>query len=267
MTYFENSQGIRFYYKDLGEGPAILLVHSWAIDSSMWEYQVPALIAAGHRVVAMDRRGHGRSDEPGAGYDLDTLADDLAALVEHLDLSEITLVAHSMGCAEITRYLSRHGSARVSRAVYLAGVTPYVRGVVGEENYEAFLAEIAAERPLWFSTRREGYFAMPDSGVSDALADDQMATMLRTPLEVLMACQRAGTGTDVTAELSRVDVPVLVIHGDRDESTPLEITGQPTSELIPDSRLEIYAGGPHGLYVTHQRQLTADLLKFAAQTP
>jgi len=260
MSYLTDRTGNRFYYKDLGEGPAVLLVHSWAFDSSIWEYQIPALLEAGYRCVAMDRRGHGRSDEPGDGYDLDTLADDLATLLEHLDLRGVSAVGHSMGCAELTRYLSRHGSGRVRRAAFLGPVTPYLRGALGEEAYTGGLAELSADRPGWFAAGRAGYFALPDSGVSAALADEAMATGLRTPLEVMLACQRAATGTDLTAELTALDIPVLVVHGDRDQSTPLELTGRPTDALIPDSRLVVYPGAPHGLYVTHREQLTKDLL-------
>ena len=260
MSYLTDRTGNRFYYKDLGDGPAVLLVHSWALDSSIWEYQIPALVEAGYRCVAMDRRGHGRSDEPGGDYALDTLADDLATLLDHLDLREVSAVGHSMGCAELTRYLSRHGSGRVRRAAFLGPVTPFLRGAVGEAAYTAALAELSADRPGWFATGKDGYFGLPDSGVSAALTDEAIATGLRTPLEVLIACQLAGTGTNVTAELAALDIPVLVVQGDRDQSTPLELTGRPTDALIPDSRLIVYPGAPHGLYITHRNQLTKDLL-------
>jgi non-heme chloroperoxidase len=266
MAYFTNPDGIRFYYQDHGpaDGPAVLFVHSWSFDSTMWEYQVPALVEAGYRCVAMDRRGHGRSDEPGVGYDLDTLADDLARMVEHLGLTDLAVVAHSMGCCETVRALHRHGTAEVRRAVLVSTVSPHVEGVVGAEAYAAALAEVRADRPAWFATRRNGYFALPHSGVSDALVADAMGVALRVPMEVLIACQRAGTATDVTADLAALDVPTLFIHGDADESAPLPITGKPSAELVPAAELVVYPGGPHGLYVSHRERFTADLLRFLA---
>ncbi|HEY2206773.1 MAG TPA: alpha/beta hydrolase [Pseudonocardia sp.] len=262
MTYYLNPDGHRFHYQDRGDGPAVLLVHSWAMDSAIWEYLITDLVAAGYRCVAMDRRGHGRSDEPGAGYDLDTLADDLAALLEHLDLREVTAVGHSMGCGEIVRYLGRHGDGRIARAAFLGAIAPYLRGAVGEQFYRANLTELTTDRPAWFATRADGYFARPASGVSRALADEAMAVALRTPLAVLTDCVAAGAGTDLTDELPRVRVPVLVVHGDADQSAPLELTGRPTARLLPDARLLTYPGGAHGLYVTHRDRLTTDLLGF-----
>jgi non-heme chloroperoxidase len=266
MAYFTNTDGIRFYYQDHGpaDGPAVLLVSSWSLDSTMWEYQVPALVDAGYRCVAMDRRGHGRSDEPGLGYDLDTLADDLARLVAHLGLTELAVVAHSMGCCETVRALHRHGTAGVRRAVLVGTVSPHICGVVGAEAYAAALAELRADRPAWFATRRDGYFARPQSGVSSALADEVIGAALRVPMEVLIACQRAGTATDVSADLTALDVPTLFIHGDADESAPLPITGKPSAELVPGSELVIYPGAPHGLYVSHRERFTGDLLRFLA---
>lgn len=262
MPYFETADSTRLFYKDLGAGPPVVLVHAWSLSSAMWEYQLPVLVDAGHRCVAMDRRGHGRSDVPGRGYDLDTLADDLAALLERLDLHEVTLVAHSMGTCEITRYLARHGSGRVARAVYLGAMTPHLAGVVGSEFIEATIAEQHADRPKWFRDGAPGYFAVPRSGVSDALVDDGVTSILATPLEVQTACFRAMATTDLTADLAAVDVPTLVIHGDADASAPIDVTGRPTVALLPDARFEVYPGAPHGLYVTERERLAKDLLGF-----
>jgi pimeloyl-ACP methyl ester carboxylesterase len=266
MAYFTNTDGVRFYYQDHGpaDGPAVLLVSSWSLDSTMWEYQVPALVAAGYRCVAMDRRGHGRSDEPGVGYDLDTLADDLARLVDHLGLTELAVVAHSMGCCETVRALHRYGTAGVRRAVLACTVSPHVASAVGAEAYAAALAELQADRPAWFAIRRDGYFALPHSEASAAQADDAIAGALRVPMEVLLACQRAGTATDVAADLAALDVPTLFLHGDADQSAPLEITGKPSAELVPGAELVVYPGGPHGLYVSHRERFTGDLLRFLA---
>jgi pimeloyl-ACP methyl ester carboxylesterase len=264
MPHFDTHDGNRQFYKDLGEGPPVVLVHAWSLSSTMWEYQVPLLLGAGYRCVAMDRRGHGRSDLPAGGYDLDSLADDLAALLERLDLRDVRLVAHSMGTCEITRYLARHGSGRVSRAVYLGAMTPYLNGAVGPQPVEATLAALHADRPAWFRDGAPAYFGLPGSGVSPALVDDAVTTILTTPLEVQAACLRTTLGTDLTADLAAVDVPALVVHGDADASAPIDLTGRPTAELLPDARFELYPGAPHGLYVTERERLARDLLGFLA---
>lgn len=266
MSYYTNPEGVRFYYQDHGpaDGPAVLLVSAWSLDSTMWEYQVPALVAAGYRCVAMDRRGHGRSDEPGDGYRLDTLADDLANFVDHLGLAEFASVGHSMGCCEIIRLRHRHDTARMTKALLLGTVSPHLRGAVGEADYEQALATFQADRPRWFADGIDAYFARPRSGVSRALADEMVSVCLRVPMEVLVACQRAGTATDVTTELTELDIPVLLIHGDADASAPLELTGRPSTALLPDARLVVYPGAPHGLYVSHAERLTDDMLDFLA---
>jgi pimeloyl-ACP methyl ester carboxylesterase len=262
MPHFNTHDGNRQFYKDLGEGPPVVLVHAWSLNSAMWEYQLPVLRGAGYRCVAMDRRGHGRSDQPAGGYDMDSLADDLAALLERLDLRDVRLVAHSMGTCEVTRYLARHGSGRVSRVVYLGAMTPYLQGAVGQQAVEATVAALHADRPGWFRDNAPAYFAVPGSGVSQALVDDGVTTILATPLEVQAACLRETFGTDLTSDLAAVDVPALVVHGDADASAPIDLTGRPTAQLLPDARFELYPGAPHGLYVTERERLARDLLGF-----
>lgn len=264
MPYLDATDGTRLFYKDVGAGPPVVALHSWSLSSAMWEYQLPLLVGAGRRVIALDRRGHGRSDVPGTGYDLDTLADDVHRLVEALDLRDVTFLAHSMGTCEVVRYLTRHGSGRTSRAVLVGAMTPHFAGFVGQEGVEAVVADLHADRPAWFGSGVDAYFARPASGVSQALADDGVVTILATPLEVQTACLRSFAGTDLTAELVTIDVPVLLVHGDVDASAPLEITGRPTAELVPGARLEVYEGAPHGLYVTHRERLAADLAGFLA---
>lgn len=152
MPTIRTNDGTTIFYKDLGAGPPILALHAWSLSSDMWEYQIPSLVEAGHRVVAPDRRGHGRSDIPGTGYDLDTLADDVAALIDALDLRDVTILAHSMGTCEAVRYLSRHGQDRVARAVLVGVMTPHLAGAVGTEFVDAVVADLHADRPAWFPT-------------------------------------------------------------------------------------------------------------------
>jgi non-heme chloroperoxidase len=257
--------GTRLAYSDVGSGAPVLLLHGWSLDSGMWEYQVAALVEAGYRCVTPDRRGHGRSEVAGSGYDIDTLADDVAALAEHLDLRGVTLVAHSMGTCEAVRWLAR-GTDRVARAVLAGAMTPYLVGTVGDGFVESLVTALRTDRPAWFHDSAADYFATSGTGswVSQALVDDGVRTILRTPLQVQIASLRTFAGTDLTDDLTRVGVPVLVVHGDADASAPFEITGKPTAELLPRARLSLHLGGPHGLYVTAGAAVNAELLDFIA---
>jgi non-heme chloroperoxidase len=270
MPFIRTSDGTDLFYKDWGSGPTVVFCHAWSLSSAMWEYQFAALRNAGMRCVAFDRRGHGRSDVPNAGYDLDTLAGDIATVVEHLDLREITLVAHSMGTLEITRYMAAHGTDRVARAVYVGTMAPgLVHGQDAptglEKVMDATLADLQTDRPKWFHDSAPAYFATDGTGawVSQALVDDAIRTILEPPLEVQVECLRTVFDADLRADLRGIGVPALVVHGDRDVSAPIDLTGRPTAALLPGSRFEVYRGAPHGLYVTEQDRLTRDLLAFA----
>lgn len=231
MPDLQATDGTRLFYKDLGRGPAVLFVHAWSLDSSMWEYQVVALLEAGYRCIALDRRGHGRSDVASAGYDLDSLAGDLATLIDRLVLS--------------------------------GTITPGP-GTAGAALAERTIAELRADRPGWFRAGADAYFALPESGISPAQTDDTLVHILQPPLEVQEACVRTMFTLDATDELRELDVPVLPLHGDRDASAPLEITARPTAALLPRSELRVYAGAGHGLYVTHRDRFHRDLLDFFA---
>ncbi len=270
MPSFRAADGTRLFYTDTGTGtgPTVLLVHAWSLAGDMWEYQVTDLVAAGHRCVAMDRRGHGRSDVPATGYDLDTLAGDLADLIEHLDLSEVTLVAHSMGTCEATRYLARRDTGRVNRAVFVGAMTPYLAGAVGGAFVEGLVEQLRADRPKWFHDGAPGYFATDGTGswVSRALVEDGIRRILSTPLEVQIACLRAFATTDLTTDLHRIDIPVSVVHGDADVSAPIDITGRPTAKLLPRARFIPLEGAPHGLYVTAKDTLNAVIMDHLRST-
>jgi pimeloyl-ACP methyl ester carboxylesterase len=196
---------------------------------------------------------------PATGYDLDTLAGDLADLIEHLDLSEVTLVAHSMGTCEATRYLARRDTGRVTRAVFVGSMTPHLAAAVGEEFVEGLVEQLRADRPKWFHDGAPGYFATGGTGswVSQALVDDGIRRILTTPLEVQIACLRAFACTDLTTDLQRIGIPIQVVHGDADASAPIDITGRPTAQLLPRARFTLIEGAPHGLYVTAKDTLHA----------
>ncbi|HEY2050210.1 MAG TPA: alpha/beta hydrolase [Caulobacteraceae bacterium] len=248
-----------------GEGAPVLFLHSWAMQARMWDYQFAALAPHGLRCVGFDRRGHGRSDQPAGGYDYDTFADDLAAVMEAQDLRDVTLVGHSMGAGEAVRYLTRHGSGRVKGIVLLAPTTPLLAQTpdnpagLPAAAFEAMRTAWRSDFPGWVAQNTAPFFT---PATSSALIDWIVRMMLEIPLPVALACNRAVTETDFRAELARIDVPCLVIHGDADASAPLALTGAPTAALIPGSELKIYEGAPHGLMFTHTDRLNADILAF-----
>ncbi|HWN29680.1 MAG TPA: alpha/beta hydrolase [Actinomycetospora sp.] len=266
MPTFETTDGTTIHYKDLGAGPVVLLVHAWSLSADMWEYQIDALTRAGFRVVAPDRRGHGRSEASRGDYDLTTLAEDLHQLLEHLDLRDVGVVAHSMGTCETVRLLGRHGTGRIARVALLGAMTPHFAGAVGTEAVEALIDDLRRDRPGWFRAGAPAYFAQQGSGawVSQELVDDGVRTILATPLEVQIACVRAFALTDLTADLAALDVPVLMFHGTADASAPLEITGGPTAKLVPHAELVELPDAGHGIYVTDREAVHARLLPFLA---
>jgi non-heme chloroperoxidase len=260
------ADGVDLFCRDWGEGRPVLFVGGWSLGSESWAYQMLALREQGLRVIAFDRRGHGRSGDPGRGYDFDTLADDLAAVLEALDLREVTLVGHSMGCNEIVRYLSRHGSARVSRAALLGTMTPMIARApdnpdgVDPALFEFFRNEqLMKDFPQWIE-ENIGPFLLPET--PQGMRDWIRQIALGCSLHALFECNRALTRTDFRADLPRVDVPVLLIAGDQDVSAPLALTARPSAELLPHARLKVYPGAPHGMQFTHRDQVNADLLEF-----
>jgi pimeloyl-ACP methyl ester carboxylesterase len=265
-AFVEAGDGTRLAFTDWGEGRPVVFVHAWALPSPMWDYQRAALSAAGLRCIAYDRRGHGRSDLPRTGYDCDNLADDLAQVLTELDLNGVTLVSHSFGSGEVVRYLSRHGSRRIAKIALVApAATPFVMKTadnpngVAPEHLAAFRALLQQDYPKWLEDGKKGFFV---ADTSPALQNWVMQLMQTTPLWVALECNRIMTSTDFRAELPRIALPTLIVHGDKDVSAPIELTGRPTAALIPNAELKVYAGAPHGLFLTHKDRLNADLLSF-----
>ncbi|WP_437944933.1 alpha/beta hydrolase [Sorangium sp. So ce296] len=264
--FIEAQDGARLFHRDWGAGKPVLFLSGWALSSEMWGYQMIDLVDHGLRCVAYDRRGHGRSSDPGRGYDYDTLADDLAAVLERLDLRDVTLVGHSMSGGEIARYLSRHGDGRIARAVFLAPTTPMLlRAADNPDGLDRRLVEQAraamrADYPRWLADNAPPFF-VPET--SQAMRDWVQHLMLQCSMKALLDCNRASVEADFRDELRRIAVPTLVIHGDRDASAPLALTGEKTAALIPGSRLLVIEGAPHGLFVTHREHVSRALLAFA----
>lgn len=262
------ADGVDLFVRDWGEGAPILFLSGWTLASGMWSYQMEPLARAGFRCVAYDRRAHGRSSDPGRGFDFDTLSDDLAAVLEALDLRGVTVVAHSFSGGEIVRYLERHRAHRVGRVLLLAPASLPCRvrreghpDGLEPEQIDALLAQLGDDFPSWIEANAEPYFG---AGTPRALVDWTVQTMLQTSLLATVEMTRIQMTTDFRGALGRIETPTLVIHGDRDASAPLEWTGRPTAALIPGARLVVYEGAPHGLYFTHRQRLNADIAAFAA---
>lgn len=269
MPYLETTDGTRLAYEDYGTGAPIVFIAGWSLNTEMWEYQVPFFVERGYRCVLLDRRGHGRSDRPSTGYDLDTRADDVAELIQHLDLRELTLVAHSAGGAEVARYLARHGTARVARIALFATTLPFLRQT--EDNPhglpdEAALASVAqwrTDRPKWFADRAQGYFATHlGNDVSPALIEHETRRCLSAAPWATIAVWESTFPSDHRETLRKLPIPALVVHGVPDQSIPIDASSRRTAELIPDCVYKEYPTAGHGLYITHAAQLNDDLLDF-----
>lgn len=272
MPFVETADRTRLAYDDWGTGEPIVFVHGWALCGEVWEYQAVHLADQGLRCIAYDRRGCGRSDRPGHGQDYDTLADDLAAVIEGLDLSGVTLVAHSMGAGEVARYLSRHGAGRVARAVLVAPTTPFLLRTADNpdgfdrELYDGMRAALALDRPAFMAASAPGFFGLGPAGdglnASPEMARWAIDMALRSSPKTTLDTIRTFSETDFRPEMGAFTVPTLVVHGDADANVPLDLCGRRTAAAIPAGRLLVYEGAAHGLHLTHKDRLNRDLLAF-----
>jgi pimeloyl-ACP methyl ester carboxylesterase len=266
LPFIAAKDATALYYKDWGSGRNVVFASSWGMNSDMWQYQMTPMVSQGFRCVAYDRRGHGRSMQPSHGYDYDTLADDLGALIEQLDLHEATLVGHSMAGGEIVRYLTRHGAGRIRRIVLVAPTTPFILKTpdnpdgVPREAFDHARAQWSADFPKWLADNARPFFV---ADTSQAMMDWVLHLMTLTSLKALLDCNRAFVETDFRAELPKISVPTLIVQGDKDASTPLDLTGRKTAKLIPGAQLKVYEGAPHGLMFTHINRFNRDLMEFA----
>lgn len=266
------ADGVRLFYRDWpgshAQARAVLFVGGWSMPSASWGYQMMALQRRGLRCIAFDRRGHGRSGDPGGGYDFDTLAGDIAAVIDALDLRDVVLVGHSMGCNEIVRYLNRFGSARVERVALLGPMTPGVTlspsnpGGIDPTLLAQFRSrQLLRDYPLWIEENIEPFVPGANATTRAWLA----AMALDNSLQALHDCHAAVQGADMVDELRAIDVPVLIIAGDCDVSAPLELTARRSAALIPDVRLRVIEGAAHGMFVSHVERVNADLLEFISE--
>lgn len=271
MPYIQTCDETRLFYADGGTGTPIVFVASAWLDSRMWDFQIPFLVDHGFRSVAVDRRGHGRSDSPWTGYDYDTLADDLGALLNALDLRDVALVSHSAGCGEVVRYLTRHGAERIANITLVSGTAPcLMKKPDNPEGVDSGLMQAdfqrrTADRPKWFAANAAGFFGtdLPGITVSPEFTDYVIRQCLDCSARATAQFFLTGFTTDLRDELQSVGVPALIVHGDHDLQAPLELCGRKIAQLVPRSTLRVYENAAHGLFVTHADQLNADLLAFA----
>jgi len=268
--FVSTDDGTRLYCKTWGAGAPVVFVHSWAMSSDMWQYQTVELADRGLRCITYDRRGHGRSEQPSSGYDIGTLADDLARVIDAHELADVTLVGHSMGGGEIVRYLTRHGRERVARIVLLAPTTPCLQQSADNPDgvpphaFEAVRAQWRQDFPKWVADNTRPFFVQETSEAMMRWGTDML---LRTSLPVAIECNRALTTADFRAEMRDITTPALIVHGDADASAPLPLTGAKSAKLLPNCELKVYPGAPHGLFITHATQVNADIMRFIASTP
>jgi non-heme chloroperoxidase len=271
MPYVETHDHIRLFYVDAGSGRPVVLVASAWLNSRMWELQIPYLVGQGFRCVAYDRRGHGRSDWPWTGYDYDTLADDLASLIERLDLQDVALVSHSAGAGEIVRYLARHGSARIAGIAIVCGTTPFPMQTgnnpegIDRALMEADMALRTADRPKWFADNADGFFGvgLPGIHVSPEYVQFMVRECLTCSAWATAEFFRTGFTSDLRDELRDITVPALVIHGDHDVQAPIGICGRKTAQLVAGNTFVVYENAAHALFCTHADRLNGDLGAFA----
>lgn len=264
---------VKLFYQDLNPANAtstVVLIHGWPLSHEMWDYQLAELPAHGLRVVAYDRRGFGKSTQTWDGYDYDTLADDLKAVLDELDLSNVTLVGFSMGGGEVARYMSRYGGARVAKVAFISAVTPYLLKTednpdgVDQSVFDEMTENIQKDRADFLKTFAKQFYGvgMLSQPVSQAHLDGDFARAYVASHKATLDCADSFATTDFRDDLTQIQVPTLIIHGDSDKTVPIESSGERTANALPSAQYIVYEGEPHGLFVTSKDRLNEDLLAF-----
>jgi non-heme chloroperoxidase len=269
MSSITTKDGTELYYKDWGEGPAVTLSHGWPLSADAWDAQMLFLAQHGFRCVAHDRRGHGRSTQASSGNDMDGYADDLAAIIEALDLHDVTVVGHSTGGGEVARYVGRHGTARVAKVVLISAVPPHLAPTEADpeglpsEAFDGLLASMFNDRSQFYRDLAGQFYGAnrPGSDVSQGLLDQLWAWSMQSGLKNSYECIKALSKADFTEDLERFDVPTLLIHGEDDQVVPVS-NSRRSARIIKNAKDIYYPGAPHGITATHQDQVNADLLAF-----
>ena len=270
MSTITTRDGTTIYYKDWGTGPVVTFSHGWPLNADAWDGQMLFLAQKGFRVVAHDRRGHGRSSQPSSGNDMNGYADDLGAVIEALDLKNATLVGHSTGGGEVARYIGRHGTKRVARAVLIAAVPPIMLKSAANpeglpiEVFDAIRAGVAGDRSQFYKELAVQFYGAnrPGAKVSQGVLDQFWLWSMQAGANGAYESVKAFSETDFTEDLEKIDVPTLVVHGEDDQIVPVKDSAKKSAKLIKGAKEIYYPGAPHGLTATHQDQVNADLLAF-----
>jgi non-heme chloroperoxidase len=270
MHTITSKDGTQIYYKDWGRGPVVTFSHGWPLTADAWDGQMHCLVQQGFRVVAYDRRGHGRSSQSSSGNDMNGYADDLAAVIETRDLQNATLVGHSTGGSEVVRYIGRHGTQRVSKVVLVAAVPPIMLKTAANpeglamEVFDALRAGVTRDRSQFYKDLAIQFYGAnrPGAHVSQGVLDQFWLWSMQCGLKNAYDSIKAFSETDFTEDLQKIDVPALVLHGEDDQIVPVHDSARKSARLIKGAKAIYYPGAPHGLTATHQDQVNADLLAF-----
>ena len=270
MPTITTRDATQIYYKDWGSGPPVVFSHGWPLSADAWDDQMLFLAAQGYRCIAHDRRGHGRSSQPWIGNEMDTYADDLAALATALDLKGAVHVGHSTGGGEVARYIGRHGSERVAKAVLIGAVPPLMLKTPAnpagtpKDAFDQLRAGVLADRSQLFKDLTAPFYGAnrPGAKVSQGLRDSFWLQGMQAGFKGVYDCIKAFSETDFTEDLRKIDVPTLILHGDEDQIVPIAASALLSSKIVKGATLKVYPGAPHGLTATHKDQVNQDLLAF-----
>jgi non-heme chloroperoxidase len=270
MGTIRTADGTELFYKDWGSGPVVMFSHGWPLNADTWEDQLFTIASAGYRVVAHDRRGHGRSSQPWTGNDMDTYADDLAALIEALDLRGVTLIGHSTGGGEVTRYIGRHGTSRVAKVVLVSAIPPVMimsasnPGGLPKSAFDKLRDGVATDRSQFYKDLAIPFYGAnrPGAKVSEGVLDTFWSHCMMAGIKGAYDCVEQFSESEFHEDLKKFDVPTLIIHGDDDQIVPIDAAAHATAAILKDAQLKVYPGAPHGLPVTHREQFNNDLLAF-----